>query len=154
VFGFHSVCTSRKQAFMRAKEKGLVQERVEHSDAHMWLQLKHSLSLRRRQSEAWPVVVGVPDTLHMIVKGRHRERLGRFCWSGRRCNAAERRRSLSAALAIPPASEWSVVACRASTTIRCRRAVGLVVCVFHSLTISHVSRAAIPSLRRTRAASG
>jgi hypothetical protein len=60
---------------MSATKKALVQERVEHRDAHLWLQLKQSLGLRRRHAEVWVIAVTVADALQMIVKWRHGFRL-------------------------------------------------------------------------------
>jgi hypothetical protein len=48
---------------MSATKKALVQERVEHRDAHLWLQLKQSLGLRRRHAEVWVIAVTVADAL-------------------------------------------------------------------------------------------
>jgi hypothetical protein len=52
---------------MGAKEKALIQERVEHRDAHLRLQLEHPLRLRRRHAEVRVIAVSVADALQMIV---------------------------------------------------------------------------------------
>ena len=68
---WHLVITSNKQTLAGAAEEGLVEERDEHGDARLRPQLKHALSLGRRQTEVWPVAIGVADALQLIVKQQH-----------------------------------------------------------------------------------
>ena len=66
------VCALHEEALLGAKEKPLVQERFEHRDARLWLQLKDSLSLRWRHAKVWLLAVNGADALQVIVNRQHR----------------------------------------------------------------------------------
>ena len=61
-----------EQALMGSDEKPLVHERFEHRNAHLWLQLKDSLSLRWCHAKVWPFAVSGADASHVIVNRQHR----------------------------------------------------------------------------------